>query len=304
MEITQLRSLRELRDRGSIAAVAAAHRVSPSAVSQQLAALQRSVGVALTRLEGRRTVLTDAGHALAEAAVGVELAMTDAREAIDRFHTTPAATVSVSALASVAVSFFPDLLAAELPGRPQLELTDRDVDQAEYAKLTTEIDLVIAHRIPGGEPWPRNVASVPLLAEPLDLAVRVGHRLDDSGPVSAAELADVEWISVHTDFPLADSINRISALGSWEAVIRHHVNDFAVVAALLPASDCAALLPRYTGQPYLGHRIRLRPLAPELEIQRRIDVLARPETLRRTAVQTVLAALRGRAAELISAFRP
>lgn len=297
MEIGQLRALRELRDRGSIAAVAATFRVSPSAVSQQLAALQRSVGVALTRLEGRRTVLTNAGLALAEAAIGVETALIDANEAVARFQRTPAARVSVSALTSVGLAFFPTLLTSRLPGEPELELTDRDVGQAEYARLTAEIDLVIAHRMPGGNPWPRSVASVQLLTEPLDLAVRAGHPLAGSGPVTAAELDGVEWISVHQDFPLADSLSRISALGGHEAVVRHQVNDFAVVAALLAVSDCVALLPRHTGQPYLA-QVCLRPLSPELAVQRRIDILARPETLHRAAVRTVLAALQQQAQKL------
>ncbi len=248
-------------------------------------------------------MLTDAGLALAEAAVSVETAMTEAREAVARFQSGTAARVSVSALTSVGLAFFPSLLTTRLPGDPVLELTDRDVGHAEYARLTAEIDLVIAHRMPGGDPWPRNIASVQLLTEPLDLAVRVGHRLAGTEPATAAELDGVEWISVHHDFPLADSLSRISALGGHEAVVRHQVNDFAVVAALLAASDCVALLPRHTGRPYLGE-VQLRPLAPELAVQRRIDILARPETLRRTAVQTVLEALQQQAEALRSRKSP
>lgn len=63
MELTQLRTLRELDERGSIAAVAAALFVTPSAVSQQLALLQRESPVPLTYRLGRRTALTDAGRA-------------------------------------------------------------------------------------------------------------------------------------------------------------------------------------------------------------------------------------------------
>ena len=77
-------------------------------------------------------MLTDAGHALADAAIGVETALTDAREAVARFHRAEDAVVSVSALSSVAQTFFPSLLAARLAGSPVLALTDRDVAHDRY----------------------------------------------------------------------------------------------------------------------------------------------------------------------------
>ncbi|MGN8025845.1 LysR family transcriptional regulator [Microbacterium sp. 22242] len=298
MDPTQLRALRELRDRGSIARVTAAFRLTPSAVSQQLAALQRSAGVALTRLEGRRTVLTDAGHALADAAIGVETALTDAREAIARFHRSEDATVSVSALSSVAQTFFPTLLATALPGRPVLALTDRDVAHDRYAALTADIDLVIAHRLPGRAAWPPGVRVIPLLEEPLDVTFRRGHRLDVPGPVAPGELADIEWINVHADNPLADSVDLLGALGGREPVIRHRVNDYAVTTAVLAVSDAVALLPRHTGGVYVGPGLVQRPIVADAAPRRRIDVLARPETLHRAAVRGVLDALRTRAAAL------
>src|SRR3982750_4394318 len=63
-----LRSLHGLRHRGTIAAVADALQFTPSAVSQQLAVLERETGVALTQKDGRGVRLTDAGLVLAEQA--------------------------------------------------------------------------------------------------------------------------------------------------------------------------------------------------------------------------------------------
>jgi 5-methyltetrahydropteroyltriglutamate--homocysteine methyltransferase len=316
MELAQLRALRELRDRGSIAAVAAAFRVTPSAVSQQLAGLQRSVGVPLTKLEGRRTVLTAAGAALADAAVAVESALIDAANSITEFHDDSAAPVSISAFHSAAIALFPGLMAASIAGRPQLVLRDQEATQAEYPQLVADTDLVVAHRLVGGEEWPAQLAVVPLLAEPLDLAFRAGHRLDtgelfgaavgDAAPVTAAELRGIPWIAVHDDAPLAAAVQAIGAAGA-EPVIAHRVNDFTVALAMLAASDCVALLPRHTSAAYLaqaGGGVRLRPLAPGLAATRRIDVLARPDTLHRRGVRAVLEALRTQAAALAPAARP
>jgi len=312
MELAQLRALRELRDRGSIAAVAAAFRVTPSAVSQQLAGLQRSVGVPLTKLEGRRTVLTAAGAALADAAVAVESALIDAANSITEFHDDTAAPVSISAFHSAAIALFPGLMNASIAGRPQLVLRDQDLRQAEYPALVADVDLVIAQRLVGSEEWPAQLAVVPLLVEPLDVAFRTGHRLDtgDAGgpdsatPVSAAELRGAQWIAAHDDFPLAAAVQAIGAASGTEPAIAHRVGDFAVTAAMLAASDCIALLPRHTGAAYRGQGLSTRPLAGGVAASRRIDALARPDTLHRRGVRAVLEALRTQAAALAPAERP
>src|SRR4051812_32097977 len=66
LDLRRLRMLRELDERGTIAAVADALRFTPSAVSQQLALLERETGVRLLERAGRGVRLTDAGLVLAE----------------------------------------------------------------------------------------------------------------------------------------------------------------------------------------------------------------------------------------------
>src|SRR3954454_14691660 len=64
LDVRRLRVLRELAARGTVAATAEALSFTPSAVSQQLAVLEREAGVALLEREGRRLALTDAGRTL------------------------------------------------------------------------------------------------------------------------------------------------------------------------------------------------------------------------------------------------
>ena len=142
---------------------------------------------------------------------------------------------------------------------------------------------------------------ISLLDEPLDLTFRRGHRLDRPGPAAPADPAGVEWINVHADYPLAGSVALLGALSGREPVIRHRVNDYAVTAALLAASDAVALLPRHTGRVYLGPALVQRPIAADAGLRRRIDVLARPEALHRAAVRSVLDALRAQAERFTAA---
>ncbi|WP_349899909.1 LysR family transcriptional regulator [Parafrigoribacterium soli] len=294
MELGQLRALRELRDRGSIAAVAASLHVTPSSVSQQLTALQRGSSVPLTRREGRRTVLTDAGLALAAAAVGVEVALAKARQAVRDFQTEPAGTVSVAAFTSAGSALVAPLLTefADADGT-RLALSDEDVAQDDFPALTARHDLVVAHRLAGSAPWPQSVSVEPLLFEPLDVAIGVGHPLSGHRSLTPEDLRGESWVAVHDGFPLEGAL--ASLLSSSEVRIAHRINEFSTAAAVVAASGCLALMPRYTPEHHPG--VRLIPLEQPL-LGRQIDCLARPETLERANVQLVLSRLRSMAATL------
>lgn len=105
MELGQLRALREVQARGSIAAAALALNVTASNVSQQISALQRAAGTALTYKQGRRTALTPAGLALSRAAVDVEIALARADAAVGAFRESTTETIAVAAFNSAALAF-------------------------------------------------------------------------------------------------------------------------------------------------------------------------------------------------------
>ena len=294
MEARHLMILRELGDRGSVSAVAAALHLTPSAVSQQLASLQRGAAVPLTRLDGRVLVLTDAGRALAAAAVDVAAALARAGAAVDAHLADPAATVRVVAFHSAASAFFPRLLRNGAPG---IECADEDVAQDAFPLLTASHDVVIAHRPAGSGAWPRTVSATHLLAEPLDIALPAGHPLAAKARLRAADVARAKWIAVHDGFPLASAIQAIGIAAGHRLDVRHRINDFTVAADLVAAGAGFALLPRYTGP--RRRDIVLRPLAG-LAIAREIDVLTRPEQRFRSAVADVVDQLAAIAASLTS----
>ncbi|MEU4426127.1 LysR family transcriptional regulator [Actinoplanes sp. NPDC024001] len=287
MDLHHLRLLRELGDRGSVAAVARALHITPSAVSQQLKALQRSARVPLTELRGRRLVLTDAGRALAGVAVEVSTALDRANRIVDAYLDDPAAPVSVAAFHSAALAYFPALL--QRADRPPVRCVDADVAHAEFPPLVADYDLVVAHRLPHSPPWPADrVAVVPLLHEPLYVAMPASHPLAGRPSVTVAEVSAEPWISVHDGFPLQGILTAIAAAAGRPLTIAHRINEFTVAAAVVAAGAALALLPGYTTVPSPG--VVLRPLA-DLNAGRQIDVLARPEALHRASVRAVLDSL-------------
>ena len=87
MDVRRLELLRELADRGTITAVAAATHRTASAVSQQLKLLEAEAGVPLTEKEGRGIRLTGAGRALAETARRIAVAIESAEALWSEYNT-------------------------------------------------------------------------------------------------------------------------------------------------------------------------------------------------------------------------
>src|ERR1700712_4504790 len=147
MDIGRLRTLREFADRGSVTAAARALHCTPSAVSQQIKALQAEVGLPLTEPAGRGLRLTDAGRALVARADEVLAALDRAESELDTYRSAPRGRVRLGVFQSPGVSLVPGLLhrVAEFDG---LEIDVRDVDMTppEVPGLVADYDVVVAHR--------------------------------------------------------------------------------------------------------------------------------------------------------------
>lgn len=301
MEVHQLQILRELGDLGSVRAVATSMFVTPSAVSQQLALLQRGVDVPLTRKEGRTLVLTEAGRILANAGAAVIASMADARAAIGNYQNDAEAPVTLAGFHSVGQSLFAPLLARlKAEQGPQLLFSDEDVAQHDFPALTSRYDLVLAHRMDHTPPWPeQQVSVVPLAHEPLDIAVPTGHRLAGFRAVTPADLLGERWAVSREGYSPADILGAIALVSGGAPEIIHRINDYATVAELVGTGNVLGVIPRYTAGASVGEGVVLLPLEG-IANRRRIDLLARPESLRRLSVRRVAESLRETMAERAS----
>ncbi|MHA7175678.1 LysR family transcriptional regulator [Arthrobacter sp. Sr24] len=328
MELHQLHMLRELGELGSVKAVAETLSVTPSAVSQQIALLQRHVDTPLTRRDGRNLVLTEAGKVLASAGAQVMDAMAAAQAAIGAYQDDTSGTVTISGFHSAGQALFAPLvkkLAARQAGSadgsepadagagagacvntavPQLRFSDEDVAQQDFAALTARYDLVLAHRMDHSPPWPQpGLRVIPLAREPLDVAVAVDHPLAAKAAVSAADVVRYPWVSSRSGYSPADVLVAVGAMASHPVNVLHRINDYSAAAALVSTGEVIGLLPRYTSGPVLNPGGAAQPgvvLLPltGINTRRRIDLLARPENLRRASVLLVAQAMQEVMAEL------
>ncbi|KJL17415.1 HTH-type transcriptional regulator GltC [Microbacterium azadirachtae] len=291
MQLQQLQILRELGALGSVTAVAEALRVTPSAVSQQLAALQRGVRAPLTRKQGRTLVLTPAGEALAEAGAAALDAMAAARSAVDEFEAAEGGVVTISGFLSAAQALFGPLL-RELgsgPDVPAIRFTDEDVAQSDFPALTARYDLVLAHRMEHSPPWPKTgIRVLTLAAEPLDVALSPEHPLAQRASLQPSDVVGERWVTSRAGYSPDDVLRTISAITNRPAEIVHRINDYGVAASVIATGDVIGVLPRYTS-PGTDAVVR-RPLQ-YVSTNRMIDVLARPENLRRRSVRLTAEAL-------------
>jgi DNA-binding transcriptional LysR family regulator len=289
MDVDQLAVLREVGDRGSVTAAAVALHKSPSAVSQQLRTLQRHVGEALVERVGRGIRLTDAGRTLAQSAVRVATAMAEAEAALEARRAAPVGRVSMAMYPSAAELFVPGLL-ARMTAHPSIDLdfADEDISQDAFPSRTADYDLVVAHRSDEAEPTGRErLRVVPLLREPLDVAVPLEHPLASAASVSVDDLAAEKWISVPEGFPLDRALVAMAVRAGHPLNVVFRSVHLPLIENLVAAGMGVAIVPRHSSRARAAGRFALLPLA-DVRAGRRIEVLARADRLARRAVRTVL----------------
>src|SRR5919112_4303058 len=128
LDLTKLRTLVEVRTAGSMTAAAAALGYTTGAVSQQMAALQRSVRTELFTQVGRRVQLTDAGHLLADHAVELLTLARRTEQALAGLPGRPQGRVLVGVFGTAAAALLPRAVVRVRERCPGVRLRSMEVD--------------------------------------------------------------------------------------------------------------------------------------------------------------------------------
>ena len=294
MDVRRLELLRELADRGSITAVALATRRTASAVSQQLKILEREAGVPLTERAGRGIVLTSAGRALARTATDVATAIERAEALWEDFRSAPRGEVTLTVFPSGGQMLLPGLLTA-VDRMPGLILHCSDLDSSiDSADHTANFDVVVADSPTLLPEWTaRGLTVVPLMREPLDIAMPEGHPLGAKASLTPADLADETWIGTPEELPFDRILRGIEAANGSPARIAQRLADNGIVESLVAAGHGIGILPRFTTRDRENGLIT-RPLKG-VRASRLISALLRPDRAERPSVRAVVEALRAEA---------
>ncbi len=300
LDVRRLRLLRDLAHLGTIAAVAQAHSYTPSAVSQQLTALQREAGVPLLAHTGRSVRLTPAGRALVAHTETILATLEAATATLAAARTDLTGTVRIGAFPSAVRTLLPPALVALGRDHPGLDLMVTELDPVAMPDALRDgrLDVALLHdydTVPA-VPDP-TLDSTPLLDETVFLAVPAGTAIDPDGdPIAAAR--DAAWI-VSTPGTLCHTVAmRACAAAGFTPAVRHHADDFTAVLALVASGQGVSLVPEL-GATQPPPDVRLLPLAT----RRRTRVAYRRGAGTHPAVATCVATLRA-AAEACPVARP
>jgi len=294
LDVRKLLLLRELSRLGTIGAVAEAQFCTPSAVSQQLRALEREAGVPLIRRAGRRVELTPAGADLADRAIPVLALLEQAAAALAAARQELTGELHIGAFPTAVRTVLPAALVALGAEHPRLELhvTELDPADAPDALRSGALDIALVHEydyVPA-EPDPA-LATEPLLDETVFLAAACGTlpSAGEAGPVRGCR--DRPWI-VGSPGTLCHLMTvRLCQAAGFTPRIRHYADDFGAVLTLVAAGQGVALVPELA--------LTDRPAGVELAAlpaQRRTLIACRGGGSGHPAIAACAAALRAAAA--------
>lgn len=282
IDLHRLRFLREVAARGTMAAAAEALAYTPSAVSQQLAILEKEFGVALLERQGRNVALTPAGRTLVEESEAVFAAAERATVAVEAVAGRVTGPVTVGAFQSAGLRLIPVALVSLRDEFPDLEvrlrqglnpdLRDLQLGHVDVA-LDQEYDL-LPHTRHGG------LDARVLLEEPVFLAVPSDQ---DAGADLAAYGART-WAGSDTRDECGELLRILSCRAGFEPDVRFHTDDVEVTLQLVAAGTAVAILPRLA-----TYRVPDGVVLHELPGHvRRVVALTRPGSDSRPAIGVVL----------------
>jgi DNA-binding transcriptional LysR family regulator len=307
LDIHRLRLLREFAEHGTIAATAAALGYTPSAVSQQLATLEREAGAALLDRSARAAELTDAGRRLAGHA-GEILALIEAAEA-DLSDREPVGRVDISAFPTAAVAFAPALTRV-VRAHPRLSLLLRQTQAGEGMRQVRagQVDVSIVDDWTAASPRdeigglpPRDeiggLRRYPLVQDSLVLVVPRRHWAADlREPVALHRLRSESWLAPPAGEPTRRAIDRVLAASGGALSPPWEFEGLATILSLVARGIGIALLPRLTLAAGEG-RVVVREL-PGRSPSRYVYAVARESGVRRPSVAVTLTALSSAARNL------
>ncbi|MFB7991947.1 LysR family transcriptional regulator [Streptomyces sp. NPDC056002] len=247
IEARRLHILRAVADHRTVTAAAAALYLTPSAVSQQLSALEQETGHRLVERGAKGVRLTPAGEILLTHTNAVLAQLERAEAELAAYSSGEAGTVTVAAFATgIGLVVAPALtrLARTAPGI-RIRVQDAEGDASLPMVLDRQVDVAVAveyRGAPGADD--ARLTRVPLYAEPFDAVLPAAHRLAASDRVPLAELAKDTWIGPFPGNPCHDVVVLACEHAGFQPQVEHSSDDFRAVVALASAGAGVALVPR------------------------------------------------------------
>jgi DNA-binding transcriptional LysR family regulator len=272
IDLTRLQLFRELAHRGTMTAVAAAARMTSSAVSQQLATLEREAGVPLLERVGRRVRVTAEGARLVAHAETILAAVETAEQDIRR--TRPSGTLEVASFSTFARARLLPAIARARKRFPELGVVLHELEPADSIEALRDgrIELAVSfayNLAPRAEV--AGLVSRPLLDEPIRLVLPRSWRAA-ADPIDLRKLAGADWIVGSRQTDDRQLAERACAVAGFAPRVAHTIDSYELLLAMVAAGLGVGFVPELALESAKGVVVRTPRGAP---LRRRVEALTR-----------------------------
>ncbi|MEV7992255.1 LysR family transcriptional regulator [Streptomyces sp. NPDC086077] len=292
LSLDRLRTLDALARHGSVSGAAEGLHITTSAVSQQLAKLEREVGQQLLAKHGRGVRLTDAGRLLAQHASRILSQVALAQSDLEAQRGQVAGELRLSAFPTAARGLFPGALATLRTAHPALRLRtcELEPERGIQGVVRGDIDLAVVldwYNKPMA--LPDGLVKASILDDPADVAMPAGHPLADRDEVDLAEFAEDEWITWGQGEFCHEWLMFTLRSRGVEPILGHRAAETHTQLALVAAGLGVCVCPLLGRHPMPAGVVTV-PL--KQRVRRHVYVVWRADADRRPSIRAAVAALR------------
>lgn len=300
LDVRRLWILREVARQGSFTAAARTLAYTPSAVSQQIATLEREVNMTLLERSPRGVILTEPGRVLIEESEEIFSRLVAAETALQSLAVLDSGLLRMGWFATAGGTLIPRAVAAfrrRYPGI-ELDLSQGDPDECVPRLRSRELDLALVYEFAPVGHRTLELEQIDLIDDTLYVGLPPNHPLAKRRRVRLADLANAQWIQGVRSGATLEVLPRACRHAGFEPNIVLRTDDRTAVEGLIAAGVGVALMPQLT-VPTVRSDIVVRPLDSEV-LLRKVRVALSGGGYRSPATRAMVDVLRTVCEELIA----
>jgi DNA-binding transcriptional LysR family regulator len=247
LDVKRMRVLREVSTHGSFSAAAEALAYTQSAVSQQIAALEKEAGAKLVDRNARGVRLTDAGHALVRHADVILSRLADAEAELEAIAGLQGGRLRIASLPSAGATMIPRAIAMFRERHPAVELAvePAEPEDAITALKTGLADIGVSVESSFTAVSEDGIERTPLLDDPMFLVLPACHPLAHKPRVKLEDFADDAWINGtgSAQCPDGQIVMRACNAAGFDPKVAFYSDDYLAVQGFIAAGMGVSLIP-------------------------------------------------------------
>jgi DNA-binding transcriptional LysR family regulator len=246
LDVRRLRVLREVASHGSFSAAAEALSYTQSAVSQQIAALEREAGSRLVERSARGVRLTDAGRALVCHADAILARLADAEDELQAIAGLRGGRLRVAAFPSACATLMPLAVVRFRERHPGVDLSLHPAEPDDGLRMlrTGEADIALSIEATFAARGPSDVDTVTLLDDPMYIMLHRDHPMAGRARLRLTDLAEDSWMVGTTGTcPDASIFLRACQTAGFEPRIAFNLDDYHAIQGFVAAGMGVSFIP-------------------------------------------------------------